>query len=382
MPAKKKSAVAKAVNVHFLHGTDEAPMKEAALALARRLSPPDSGDFGTEIIDGTAESAEHATRLCAQAIEGLQTLPLFGGGKVVWLRNANFLSDTVTGKAQSTLDALEELLALLERGLPSDVHFILSATAPDRRRSFFLKLDELAQSQAFDLPDVSQRGWEAQVEAMIDERARTLGLSFDPEALELFLALAGERTQQIIGELEKLDLYLGPDRRRITVQDVRALVPLSRAGVIFELGNALGRRDARRALSLLDSLLAQGEHAVGLLLAAIVPKMRNLVLARDLIERHRPPMSGYGAFQAALERLPADEIAHLPRKKDGGLNVYPLFLAAQETRQFSESELRHGLNACLRANHRLVGSSLDPRVVLSQLLVEILAPATRSGATR
>jgi DNA polymerase-3 subunit delta len=121
---------------------------------------------------------------------------------------------------------------------------------------------------------------------------------------------------------------------------------------------------------------------VGLLLAAIVPKMRNLVLARDLIERHRPPMSGYGAFQAALERLPADEIAHLPRKKDGGLNVYPLFLAAQETRQFSESELRHGLNACLRANHRLVGSSLDPRVVLSQLLVEILAPATRAGATR
>jgi DNA polymerase-3 subunit delta len=70
----------------------------------------------------------------------------------------------------------------------------------------------------------------------------------------------------------------------------------------------------------------------------------------------------------------------LPRKKDGGLSVYPLFLAAQESRQFTEAELRHGLQACLRANHRLVGSSLDPRVVLSQLLIEILAPAPRSLA--
>ena len=157
------------------------------------------------------------------------------------------------------------------------------------------------------------------------------------------------------------------------------MVPLSRAGVIFELGNALGRRDARRALALLDTLLAQGENAIGLLLAAIIPKMRNLVLARDLVERHRAPMQSYGQFQGALERLPPEETAHLPRKKDGGLNVYPLFLAAQESRQFSEAELRHGLRACLRANHRLVGSSLDPKVVLSQLLVEILAASPKAA---
>jgi DNA polymerase-3 subunit delta len=377
MAAKRKEATAKASNVHFLHGTDEAQVKEAAIRLARRLSPPEGGDFGTEIVDGTAESAEHATRLCAQAVEGLQTMPMFGGGKVVWLRNVNFLSDTVTGRAQSTLEALEELLGLLEGGMPADVHFILSALAPDRRRGFFQKLDKLAQSEAFDLPDTSQRGWEGQVEATISDRASALGLSFEPEAMELFMALAGERTQQIMGELEKLDLYLGPDRRRVSVQDVRIMVPLSRAGVIFELGNALGRRDARRALSLLDSLLAQGENAIGLLLAAIIPKMRNLVLARDLVERQRAPMQSYAQFQGALENLPPEETAHLPRKKDGGLNVYPLFLAAQESRQFSEAELRHGLRSCLRANQRLVGSSLDPRVVLSQLLVEILAAAPR-----
>jgi len=382
MPAKRKEAIAKAPNVHFVYGTDEAQVKEAALGLCRRLSPPEAGDFGTEVIEGTAESADHAVGLCRQVLEGLQTMPLFGGGKVVWLKNANFLSDTVTGKAQSTLEALDGLYGVLERGLPSDVQFILSAMVPDRRRSFFTKLDELAQSQAHDLPDTSQRGWEAQVESTVTERARALGLEFEAEAMELFLALAGERTQQIVGELEKLDVYLGLERRRVTVQDVRTMVPLSRAGVIFELGNALGRRDARRAFSLLDSLMAQGEGAIGLLLAAIVPKMRNLVLARDMIERHRAPTQSYSAFQAALERLPSEEVAHLPRKKDGGLNVYPLFLAAQESRLFSEAELNHGLRACLRANQRLVGSGLDPKVVLSQLLGEILAGSAKPPVAR
>lgn len=381
MAAKRKESVVKAANVHFVFGTDEAQVKEAALALVQRLTPPGTGDFGTDIVDGAAENAEQAARACAQAVEGVLTPSLFGGAKVVWLRHATFLADTVTGKAQSTLDALDSLWAVLESRVPDDVQFVLSAVAPDRRRAFFLKFESLAQTSTHDLPDTSQRGWEAQVEMTIHERARTLGLAFDDEAMELFMMLAGERTQQIANELEKLDLFLGPERRRVTAQDVRTMVPLSRAGVIFELGNAIGRRDARRALSLLDSLLAQGEHAVGLLLAAIVPKMRNLVLARDMVERHRASTRSYTEFQAALERLPTEEISHLPKKKDGGLSVYPLFLAAQESRQFTESELRSGLRSCLRANHRLVGSSLDPKVVLSQLIVEILGgdPQPRSA---
>jgi len=381
MAAKRKEVVAKAANVFFVHGTDEAQVKETALALAQRLAPADAGDFGTEIIDGVAENSEHAVRLCGQVTEGLQTPSLFGGAKLVWLRSATFLSDTIVGKAASTLEALDALMALIENGLPPDVQFVISAVAPDRRRSFFLKLEALAQTTVHDLPDISQRGWEAQVEATIGERASALGVRFESEALELFMALAGERTQQIIHELEKLDLYLGSERRTITVADVRTMVPLSKAGVIFELGNAIGRRDPRRALSLLESLLSQGENAIGLLLAAIVPKMRNLVLARDLVERVRPPLHSYAQFQAAMERLPAEETIHLPRKKDGGLSVYPLFLAAQESRQFSEPELRHGLRACLRANHRLVGSSLDPRVVLSQLVAEILASSPRRRPT-
>ena len=75
MPAKRKDEIVKATNLHFLYGNDEAQVKEAAMKLARQLSPADAGDFGTEIVDGLAENSEHASRLCGQAMEGLQTLP-------------------------------------------------------------------------------------------------------------------------------------------------------------------------------------------------------------------------------------------------------------------------------------------------------------------
>ncbi len=380
MAAKRKDAAPKATNIFYVLGSDDAKVKEAALALVRQHTPAAAGDFGVETIDGGAENSEHAGRICAQAIEAVQTIPFFGGGKVVWLKSVNFLADSVTGRAQATLEGIESLLDVLEAGLPADVFFVLSAGAVDKRRSGHLRLEKLAQTLVHDAPDAGQRGWEAQVEAIVSERSTALGLTFDPDALELFVLLAGERTQQIVNELEKLHLYLGPQRRRVTLNDVRTMVPLSRAGVVFELGNAIGQRDPRRAIQLLDQLLNQGENAVGILLAAIVPKMRNLVLARDMVERHRLGVGHYQSFLKQLENLPEAETAHLPRKKDGGLNAYPLFLAAGEGGRFTATELRTGLRACLRANHRLVSSSMEPRVVLSQLIVEILTNATARAA--
>lgn len=377
MPARARSSAAtrKAENVYFLYGDDEAQLKETAAQLVRSITPPDAGDFGLEVIDGAAEHAEHAARICQQAVEALQTLPFFGGGKVVWLKNVNFLADTQTGRAAATLEGLEALLQVLEAGLPSDVKLVVTAFEVDKRRTFFQKLEKLAQTQVFDAPDTSQRGWEAQAEEMASSRARELGLTFEPEALELFVLMVGSKTREIVNELEKLDLYLGSARRIITVQDVRTLISATRESVVFELGNFIGSRDLRQALILLERLLQQGENAVGILLAAIVPKVRQLLLAADLVARHKLPLGSYPAFLRALEALPPEETSHLPRKKDGtGFNVYPLFLSAQHCRAYTVEELRAALRACLQANLRLVSTGLDPKTVLTQLLVSMLSP--------
>jgi DNA polymerase-3 subunit delta len=154
---------------------------------------------------------------------------------------------------------------------------------------------------------------------------------------------------------------------------VREIVPLSRSGVIFELGNAMAERDLERALRLVRRLLDQGESAIGILLATVLPTIRNLLLAKDLMERFRlrPPEAPF-QFISAINRLPAEATRHLPRKKDGGINGYALGIAAQNAHRFETAKLVEGMEACLDANVRLVTSQLDHELILTEIVIRVV----------
>ena len=332
-----------------------------------------------EIIDGVTENADQAAARIRSTIEALQTLPFFGSTKVVWLKSANFLGDTQISRAASVQSALEELSDLIENGLGSDVTLLISATEVDKRRSFYRSLVKQAELQVFDRLDSSRSGWEEEAIEVVRHRAKKRKLQFDEDALDLFVLLTGGETRQIENELEKIDLFLANGGTafqavpRVRVELVRELVPLSRAGVIFELSNALVVRDLELALKLVRRLLDQGENAVGILLVAILPTVRNLLLTKDLMERHRlkRPHSPF-EFISAINRLPAEATDHLPRKKDGSINAYPLGIVAQQAHRFETEQLVRAMQACLEANLKLVTTQLDHELILTEAVVKLL----------
>src|SRR6188472_126922 len=388
---KTKSQTA---NIYAVVGSDEAEVKQFAAELAQKLVSDDAGDFGLEVIDGVADNADQAGGRIRSTIEALQTLPFFGSTKVVWLKNANFLGDDVKARSTVVQTALEELSALIDRGVGDGVTLLISATEVDKRRSFYKTLVKRAELQIFDRLDSGRAGWEEAATEIVLLRAKKRKLEFDELALELFVLLTGGDTRQIDNELEKIDVYCStgfqpaqlkgarkmpanPTAKmavpRVTLELVRDLVPLSRAGVIFELSNALSARDLGLALTLVRRLLEQGESAVGILLAAIVPTIRNLLLAKDLMEQHgiRRSQSPF-QFITAINRLPAKATEHLPRKKDGSINAYGLAIAAQHANQFSSSELIEAMRACLEANVKLVTTQLDHELILTEVVVKLL----------
>ena len=324
------------------------------------------------MIDGAADNAEQAAARISSTIEALQTFPFFGSTKVVWLKNANFLGDDAKARSAAVQYSLEELSALIGSGVGADVTLLISAVEVDKRRSFYKALAKHAELQVFDRLDSARAGWEEAATEIVLARAKKRKLKFDEAALELFVLLTGGDTRQIDNELEKIDTFLDKDRA-VSVELIRDLVPLSRAGVIFELSNALSVRDLELALTLVRRLLEQGESAVGILLAAIVPTIRNLLLAKDLMEHHgiRRPHSPF-QFIAAMNRLPEKTTEHLPRKKDGSINAYGLAIAAQHANQFDSSELIEAMRACLEANVKLVTTQLDHELILTEVIVKLL----------
>src|SRR5882757_2359360 len=370
MPKVKTKAAS--ANIHAVLGTDEAEVKRVAAELASNLTPTDAGDFGLEVIDGAADNVDQAEARVRSAIEALQTLPFFGSTKVVWLKNVNFLGDDQKARSAVVQSALEELSESVDSGFGPGITLLISATDLDKRRSFYRSLVKRAELQVFDRLDSSRSGWEEEATEIVRGRAKKRKLQFDDDALDLFVLLTGGDTRQIDNELEKIDTFLGNDRV-VNAGLVRELVPLSRAGVIFELGNALAARDLQLSLKLVRRLLDQGESAIGILLVAIVPTIRNLLLAKDLMERYRLPRP-HSPFQfiSAINRLPTEATDHLPRKKDGSINAYTLGIAAQQAVRFETTQLIQAMRACLEANVQLVTTQLDHELILTEVVVKLL----------
>jgi len=384
MPKSKTKAAS--ANIHAVVGSDEAEVKRVAAERATSLTPPDAGDFGLEVIDGAADNADQAAARIRSAIEALRTLPFFGSTKVVWLKNANFLGDDQKARSAAVQSALEELADLLDHGFGSEITFLISATEVDKRRGFYKALVKRAELQVFDRLDSGRAGWEEEATDIVRLRAKKRKLEFDDDALDLFVLLTGGDTRQIENELEKIDTYCSTDIQpvrqagtarmaapRVAIDLVREIVPLSRAGIIFELSNALAARDLEQALTLVRRLLDQGESAIGILLAAIMPTIRNLLLAKDLMEQHRLPRP-HSPFQfiSAINRLPPEATEHLPRKKDGSVNAYALGIAAQQAHHFNTNQLIDSMRACLTANVQLVTTQLDHELILTEVVVKLL----------
>lgn len=358
--------------VHFITGSDEAGVKKAATELAAQLAPSDD-PFGIETIDGAVGTVDEAVDKIQSAEEALLTIPFFGGGKLVWLKSATFFADSVMGRSESVTSALERLIQVLSTSLGDGVVCLISAPEADKRRTAYKTLVKIASVQIHDKPDFGWGATEADLVDWVAKRVQEKGLRMDPDALQLLTARVGTESRQLDTELEKLTLACGPNAV-ITESNIRDIVPATRAGGIFDLGNAIAKRDLPLCVSTLDQLFYQGEKAVGILLAAIVPTMRNLVAVKALMDEHRlQPPAQPQFFTGVLKKLPDAAIRHLPRKKDGTINAYPLGLAAASARRYSLKELRDGLIACAQANRDLVTSRLPDEVVLHRLLVQIIA---------
>lgn len=356
--------------VYAILGTDEGKVSEEALKLYNSLNPADADEFANDLIEGQADNVEHALEICSNTISALQTLPFFGGSKIVWLKNASFLGDDRTGGSERVKESVEALQKVLSSGLGDDVIFLLSASSIDKRRAFFKYLKKETELKVFDKIDVSKDGWEDQVAQLTEKQANEKGFQFDSEALELFVQQVGEDTRQISNELEKLKLYLR-SRESVTVEDVRLMIPLNRKGIIWEVSRCVERREGQRAIQLINQQMEKGESAVSLLRAAIIPTIRNLFFAKLAMEEGRLQIHNYKSFQSGLSGLSKSARAALPKKADGTVSAWGLFLAARVVGEMNLDSLTRSLEACLKADRALVTSSADHHMVLHRLVIEV-----------
>ncbi|PYI81268.1 MAG: DNA polymerase III subunit delta, partial [Verrucomicrobia bacterium] len=239
--------------VALVCGEDEFAVKQRARQIYQQWTEK-LGGLDHEIIEATATNSGEALRAIARLREALQTLPFFGSGKAVWLRDCNFLGDERAAQTQAVTEALAELAQELKEFAWQNVRLLVSAGKVDKRKVFYKTLDKIGTTESLDGWSVNDRDWADQAEAWARRAVQTRGKQISEAALAELIARVGPHARQLDSEVEKLCLYVG-ERAQVQETDVAAVCTRNKTARAFALGDALGDRDLPGVLRRLDEEL-------------------------------------------------------------------------------------------------------------------------------
>ncbi len=372
--------MAKNAQLRLIFGDDEFPVTAKGKDVVSELVPPAERALGLETIDGNVDTVEQALSAVRRCIEALQTQGFLSDGKVVWLCDANFLSETVVGRSASVKSLLGELVAVLDGGLPKGQTLVVTSPKVDKRSSFYKACKRLGEIEEFSLPDKAYKS-EAHAKATAESELKRRGLRMRGDALAMFLEKAGTETRQIVNEIEKLQVHAG-HRKEITVDDVRDIACSSREIVAWDFTDAVGERNIGKALNSLTQLLAQKESPIGLLLT-VQSRVNDLIIFRESLDRGWLRMKGSGDWRTVEWSVPSEldgTFANLAQRDVRAMHPYRAGKLAQQAEKYSLSKLKRCRELAIEAHEQVVSAGAPQKLVLEMLVVKMLG-RKRSGAS-
>lgn len=289
-------------NFIFICGTDDFIVnrigKERFDAL---VAEAQADEFSRDVISGFAVNVDEVETAVNRFRDAVQTVPMFGGKRVLWFKDLNFLSDTVTGRAEGTLKQVEAMQELLEKVNVDEVTIVITAAPIDRRRAF-LKWAEGHGDFTLAGGD-GEAGGEA-LAGVGRAEAQGFGASFGAGALELLLQKVGANTRLLTEETRKLATFAG-EGGVIEEENVEELTPNFAEGDFFAAAERFFAGDLRGTLVELQRHFFAGGDARPII-AAMQNRNRILIQVRVLIDSGELRAPGpYGFDKAAWARAQA-----------------------------------------------------------------------------
>src|SRR6185437_9701159 len=181
----------------------------------------------------------------------------------------------------------------------------------------------------------------------LTRRARAQGRRISPDAVRMLVESLGDDLRMLASEIDKLGTYVG-EGGEISADDVRALTPIARQSKVFDLTDALARRDTSTALALLHELLANGESPLGIV-ALTAFQTRSLMQVKLLSDRG----------------MPAHQIASA-----AGIAPFVVEKSLRLARRFTFAQLEAAHRTLLEIDTSLKRSRMTPELALDLLVLE------------
>ncbi len=316
--------------LYFILGKDSHECQEAIHLLLRflLLSPQDK-ELGLTIFEGSqVEEQELGTALYSPS--------LFVKSKVIWIQQAEKLKKT-------TQEILEKYFL---RPLPSQT-LLLSAPSWQKNTTFY----KTVEKEGIILEFAELKPWEKEkrLAELVNKQAAAARKLISFQICQLLVKRIGIDQVLLEQEVEKLICYCG-ERKEITLQDVEMLCPKHQIDSVWQLGEALFRRDASAALQMAHAILLDGQ--------ALLPLLRQI---RSQFQTE---------YQICLlltqGKQTSDITAEFPYMKGQILEKH-----VKQAQQYGLNAFKKGLLAIDATEMRAKNSAIEEKILIEILIMQL-----------
>jgi DNA polymerase III subunit delta len=149
-------------------------------------------------------------------------------------------------KEAQRVDKIEELINYIQQPLKSTILVICYKYKKiDKRTSFYKKISE--KGVIFE----SVKVYDNRIPQWINEYINDTGYKISPKAAKILADLLGNDLGKIVNELDKVTINI-PEKSEISIQQIYDNIGVSKDFNIFELQNAIGRKDIYKANQIIN----------------------------------------------------------------------------------------------------------------------------------
>jgi len=324
---KQKVAQGKVAPVYVFCEREEYFFAEGVRLLQEKVLGAGEAEFNYQQFYGDETDA-------GQIVNAALTAPMLGRRRLIVVREAQALPDQEWRKladyARNPADS--SVLVLLAYGLRAGNGKI----KPLASLAEVVSCYPLFENQAV--------GW------MIGQ-ARQRGYRMSRAAAERLLEQVGGKLQDVSRQLDKIFSYLSREKV-IDCQVVELVCDRLRQDKLYDLAQAVARRDLEASLKVLHHLLAQGE-AVVTIVGMLASCLRQLWQIRCYLEQGEPPAEVARRLQLTTSR----------QKQ-----------VLRQAQAFTRAELEHFMGRLLALDRKFKTSAFPVEVALELLVVELCRP--------
>ena len=354
----KDIGLGKTAPVYLLFGEEEYFISEAFKKLVNSLVPEEFRSLNLEVFKGENLNLD-------AVITGLSSYPFFQCHKVIALLDSELLDSHAAN--------LEPLVKCLEGNIPHQNHLIITTTKSVAKKNIlFKKIQETGEILEFK----SEKGDKlkySNLYSKVNERLRREKKKIFRPAFDELIERAGFDPRMIFFEIEKLLIFIN-DKEEIEKSDVEAVIPLTKQQIIFDLLDAISRKDREGALVVLENLLLGGEAALKIN-NMIARQIRLLLQAKDFLNnesgRKFNDSYSYPYFQKAFDRTIGELKERYGEDSYNLFSSHPFFVykVLKLALHWSQEALLGSFKLLHSADIDLKSTSSQEKVILQKLIL-------------